>query len=468
MPKVIRGGNSKFDQERKNESISKTIEKKKSNDQFSFGKKLASVDKTIRDRGVNNLSKWMIKKEEMTQVEFLKVWKALYYCYWLSDKPIVQFELADQLTDLVLKFEDNQKPIHFIQAFYATLKREWAGIDYLRIDKYLKFIRQMLNKSLQFLKSRNWDAELIREYNQILPISDDAENIGLQLHLILIYPEEIYAIDSDLDSSIVSLLLEPFLPILQSTNHEVLRKNIVTLYEYLLTRWRKGRERTEYDEEEGDLPYILVNYEEVLTDLNQICKAKETPAKNRSMCYKLKELAEQVIKEEQIRKEEEEKEKKQLKSAPKKKSVKRKTIEVEEEAKEQTPKVTLKKTKKATVPAQKLLQELEHQVIPLDEVEKKKEAEEHPKANGKSKPKEEEPQVSASKKKNLVWNLEKNKAQEFEDASNIHPVSPAIRNKNAKAKSILRAEPSPMKPNVDIKVPVPVPKRAIRGAGKRR
>ena len=60
-------------------------------DQLTFAKALASPDKATRDKTINVLIKFFKKNNDvMTDIEMLKLWKALFYCYWLSDKVPIQ------------------------------------------------------------------------------------------------------------------------------------------------------------------------------------------------------------------------------------------------------------------------------------------------------------------------------------------------------------------------------------------
>lgn len=49
----------------------------------------------------------------------------------MSDKPLIQQDLARNLARLPLSLSD-EKSILYIRAFYDTMIREWAGIDKLR------------------------------------------------------------------------------------------------------------------------------------------------------------------------------------------------------------------------------------------------------------------------------------------------------------------------------------------------
>ena len=40
--------------------------------------------------------------QEATELEMMKLWKGLFYTFWMSDKPDVQEALAILLSDMVL------------------------------------------------------------------------------------------------------------------------------------------------------------------------------------------------------------------------------------------------------------------------------------------------------------------------------------------------------------------------------
>lgn len=81
------------------------------------------------------------------------MWKGLFYCFWMSDKPLVQHELADRLsmaslplplrhwcattllTDMcvcvcpggLIHVLDSDRMLMFVRAFWETMAREWTG-----------------------------------------------------------------------------------------------------------------------------------------------------------------------------------------------------------------------------------------------------------------------------------------------------------------------------------------------------
>lgn len=74
---------------------------------------------------------------EFTNNDFLRLWKGLYYCMWMSDKPLVQEELSEDLGSLIHCFPDAKVSVQFFRNFLQTMCLEWFGIDQWRIDKFM-------------------------------------------------------------------------------------------------------------------------------------------------------------------------------------------------------------------------------------------------------------------------------------------------------------------------------------------
>ena len=69
--------------------------------QPKFGKALASSDKEVRDKAVKALERYLSTARDISEAELRKIWKALFYCFWMSDKRPVQQELAVHIAMLV-------------------------------------------------------------------------------------------------------------------------------------------------------------------------------------------------------------------------------------------------------------------------------------------------------------------------------------------------------------------------------
>lgn len=61
-----------------------------------------------------------------------KLWKGIFYCFWMSDKPLVQQALAAELAELLLTIQTTEASLSFLRGFWESIVREWGGIDRLR------------------------------------------------------------------------------------------------------------------------------------------------------------------------------------------------------------------------------------------------------------------------------------------------------------------------------------------------
>ncbi|KAG6337072.1 hypothetical protein ID866_2025 [Astraeus odoratus] len=103
-----------------------------------LGKYLASSEKKTRDKAVKNLAAFLSSNENnaMSDIEMAKLWKGIFYCFWMSDKPLVQQALASELAELLLTIADTSSSLHFLRGFWSIIVREWHGIDRLRYVIY--------------------------------------------------------------------------------------------------------------------------------------------------------------------------------------------------------------------------------------------------------------------------------------------------------------------------------------------
>ena len=75
-----------------------------------FAQKLAANDPKIRNRAVKKLKTWLsLRNDLLTLDEILRIWKGLHYCFWMSDKPLVQEELAETISSFVHCFTREYK-----------------------------------------------------------------------------------------------------------------------------------------------------------------------------------------------------------------------------------------------------------------------------------------------------------------------------------------------------------------------
>jgi ribosomal RNA-processing protein 1 len=135
-----------------------------------LNKYLASTEKKTRDKAIKTLSVFLSDESrvEIPKSEMAKLWKGIFYCFWMSDKPLVQQALASELAELLLATSNTSSALSFLNGFWETMVREWNGIDRLRLDKYLMLVRRYINASFRLLLQNDWDLELCKKYNIIL------------------------------------------------------------------------------------------------------------------------------------------------------------------------------------------------------------------------------------------------------------------------------------------------------------
>ncbi|NXI78173.1 RRP1B protein, partial [Rhipidura dahli] len=150
-----------------------------------------------------------------SQDELLKIWKGLFYCMWMQDKPLLQEELAANISQLIHVFQNTEARHLFIQAFWQTMNREWNGIDNLRLDKYYMLMRLILRQSFEVLKRNEWDEGLVEPLLQLLmkEVMDPDSNspTGIKFHFIDIYLDELAKVGAkELTADQNLKFIEPF------------------------------------------------------------------------------------------------------------------------------------------------------------------------------------------------------------------------------------------------------------------
>jgi ribosomal RNA-processing protein 1 len=165
-----------------------------------FLKQLAARDRHVRDKAVQNLRTYLAHRTTFSQLELLKLWKGLFYCMWLSDKPRTQQALARDLAGLV-DVLPQETFVPYMEAFWETMRREWMGIDVLRMDKFLYLVRQYVRAGWGYFDRRGWrDEELLEAYLEVLgriPLSARDAKVpdGMRYHMIDIWVDEMDKVD---------------------------------------------------------------------------------------------------------------------------------------------------------------------------------------------------------------------------------------------------------------------------------
>ncbi|CAA6672181.1 unnamed protein product [Spirodela intermedia] len=156
------------------------------------------------------------------------------------DKLPVQSELVNRLASLLVSLEPSVSA-RYLEAFVVTIRREWSGIDHLRMDKFYLLVRRFVHHVFLFLSKNGWDRDLSVRMIGILSeksllAADKCQAQGVNYHITDIFLEE----------------LKPFISVLESSSDKVLTNKIKrNLFGCLLENGRKYLEHFRVGEGDG-------------------------------------------------------------------------------------------------------------------------------------------------------------------------------------------------------------------------
>lgn len=183
-----------------------------------------------RSDALDKLRQYLSNRSSFTHLEFLKLWKGLFYCVWHSDRPKAQQTLARDLAALTHVFRDDESKEQWIRAFWETMAREWAGIPALRMDKFLYLCRCYIGAGYEYAKRAGWELVKVEHINAIIkgiPLSIEYERPqmtnGLRLHVIDVWVDEIEKCREDGLEIPLDMLIKPLLRLQNKTEDKAIR-----------------------------------------------------------------------------------------------------------------------------------------------------------------------------------------------------------------------------------------------------
>ena len=221
-----------------------------------FIRNLASSSRTTRDRALTQLRTYLTHKKDFSDLDFLKLWKGLFFSMWMSDKPKSQQRLAIDLGSLFqVLYSSEENFLGFARAFWQTMSREWGGIDALRMDKFLFLVRRVVGEGFAFVASKGWKKEgLLERYLAVLeevPLSvrDVKVPNGLRFHVVDIWVDELEKADAE-HKAPVQLVLTPLRVLSKESPTKSVRKRVgEALEDERLGEWEGGLEKKPVEEE---------------------------------------------------------------------------------------------------------------------------------------------------------------------------------------------------------------------------
>lgn len=232
--------------------------------ELSLAQRLAHVEKSVRDAAFATISTWVTSHkaadEKTAHAEMLKMWKALFYCMWMSDKAPVQQELALNLAKVLRSLTDSSQRARatlYVRVFFETMTREWTGLDQYRVNKYMSLIRRMLREMFRFCAACKWAPAAVGSMVEILRdvMLDTASSriTGIRLHLADIYVTELMAAVPDCTTEQFQSLAEPVYAVLGACTDKVVVTRVIgeTWQDGIIAQLKRVHGVTDGDDQEG-------------------------------------------------------------------------------------------------------------------------------------------------------------------------------------------------------------------------
>ncbi|XP_024390974.1 uncharacterized protein [Physcomitrium patens] len=224
--------------------------------------------------------------------ELKKIWKGLFYCLWHSDKVHVQADLINKLAG-ILESLDADTALAFFEVFLTTMRREWNGIDSLRLDKFYRLLRQVLVKVFAILQRSNWDKKSVRKFmnslvERSLLANDKHPALGVNLHLVDIFLPVLRKFHP-LDADTFSLMLQPCYATLGSAPDKSLMKRVkegvfMPLLEEAVTFVKNTQCGNEVDENSFGPHVVSLS---LSARIFELASSETTPQANRKVFYEI-------------------------------------------------------------------------------------------------------------------------------------------------------------------------------------
>ena len=252
----------------------------------TFARALACPDKEVRDKTVVSLINYVAGLQNITEMEMLKLWKALYYCMWLSDKALIQMELAQALTGLFNSFKERDFAVLYFGIFFRTMVREWTLLDQHRINKFYTLIRLMLREGLSSMHKNGWTAESM---DSLLDALEEEVLVktpnGIRLHIADIFLEELMIVTKgDINTDAFVRALRPFFGAVQgcldTSFQERVSNKIFSAFVKTFAREHKGST-------EDEMLFLKVKTTVIQGMIFSIASDSDTADKNRRKLYLL-------------------------------------------------------------------------------------------------------------------------------------------------------------------------------------
>jgi ribosomal RNA-processing protein 1 len=245
-------------------------------------------------QAVDDVRGWLRQFKRAEKGDFLRLWKALWYCMWHSDKPLVQQELAEVLAGLtreVAARSSVSQGLLYASAFFDLARMEWMKLDKWRVDKFRSLVRKMLSASLHVVSvDRAWGGGALSCWLEVVGEALRSPPDGIRMFLLDAMFEEVCRAAPFASTSQVRCVLQPvFLAAVRSTDgNPVVGAHAVDALGQFVSLAETVLEASK--EEEGDpteYPLHSLNFAALAWDLLTLGSSPKTPQRSRKPLYQL-------------------------------------------------------------------------------------------------------------------------------------------------------------------------------------
>ncbi len=156
-----------------------------------------------------------------------------------ADKAAVQDDLIARLAG-ILESLDLEQSLIFFKVFLSTMRREWAGTDRLKLDRFYLLLRQFLARVFMVLQKHDWNEGTVGKFmdalvERTLLATDEYPAAGINLHLVDVFLDELKE-RQPLSAATLRLMLQPFYSTLAvAADKSLLKKIKERIFDSLLT-----------------------------------------------------------------------------------------------------------------------------------------------------------------------------------------------------------------------------------------
>jgi ribosomal RNA-processing protein 1 len=152
---------------------------------------------------------------------------------WHADKTLYQREVGLKMSQIMNLLPDDgtdtPQKMKWFNAFIYIFSKWWNKIDNFRLDKYLLFLRFMINECFKWMKAQKYDQNLTswfcKSIDDILKAGDTVNaSAGVSLQICDVIVVELGKIAADtISMDQIAIFLAPFLSMLSTSASFVLR-----------------------------------------------------------------------------------------------------------------------------------------------------------------------------------------------------------------------------------------------------